>query len=145
MGLVSNLHDYLAMAAEVQHAVAPAHRVARSHAVLSGEPVRSAFVAAPDGVSEVTYPSVHALCRAQELKGEAERTVSDQELLDKETAIDSSEGARYVSAGDLVEVYRDADTSCSGQLRSLSERVSLIHDMRSGVSGWVFSRGLSAG
>ena len=144
MGLASNLRDYLAMASQLQHAVAHSQRAVPIREVQSGFASREAFVKAPDGVSEVAYPSVGAFCRAQRMKGEAERTVSDQDLLDKESAIDLSVNARYVSAGDLVEVYRDAQTTCSGQLWRLPEHVSLIRDMRSGVSGWVFSRGLSS-
>jgi hypothetical protein len=141
-GVASKIHDYIEMVVQLQR-ITPHMQ----HIAIARDPsqtaLRDAFVVAPDGVGEVAYPSVEAFCRALRLKGEAEKTVSDQDLTDKEVAIDSSVGARYVSAGDLVLVFHDTSTTCNGQLQHFHERVSLIRDVRLGISGWVLSHGLS--
>jgi len=143
-GTALRIDDYVVATAQAQH-VGIHVRGVKSGGAESKTALRDAFVATRDGASEVAYPTVATFCRALRLKGEAESTVSGEDLPDKELAIDVAAGAQYVSGGDLVEVFSEMSTTCNGELRRLPERVSLIRDVRSGVSGWVLSQSLSNG
>jgi hypothetical protein len=141
MTLTSGLHNYLIMAKQQPRITYRVHQ--RGVALQKKSFVRDAFISAPDGVSDVAYPTIDAFCRALRLKGQAWNSVVDPDVADKDAAIDRGLGAQYVRAGDLVLVFSETSTTCHGELRRFAVRISLIRDVPSGTSGWVLTRRLS--